>query len=158
MADKVIGLSLSHGHAVPLIRGPPPARSITGVEALRQGAGRMHGNFGCTARASLHNQRRSVLELLPTETGHTGWFLVCEREDDCEGDHHKGDRISIQSFPVDVNTHRTALLFREVTAKTINLGCCSSNSLPAMLKAQQHFRCGARVQSKPHLSKRPTVG
>jgi hypothetical protein len=44
-------------------------------------------------------------------------LLVREREDDYEGDHNKGDRISVKSFPIDVNTHRTALLFAEVTAK-----------------------------------------
>jgi hypothetical protein len=43
-------------------------------------------------------------------------LLVREREDDDEGDHNKSDRVSIKSFPIDVNTHRTALLFAEVTA------------------------------------------
>jgi len=44
-------------------------------------------------------------------------LLVREREHDYEGDHNKGDRISVKSFPIDVNTHRTALLFAEVTAR-----------------------------------------
>jgi hypothetical protein len=62
--------------------------------------------------------------------GHTGRFLVREREDDDEADQHKRDQISIKPikvFPVEVNTHRMVLLFAEVTL-TIRLGCFRSNS------------------------------
>jgi hypothetical protein len=68
-------------------------------------------------------------------------FLVRERDDDYEGDHNKGDRISIKAFPIEVNTHRT-LLFAEA-AKQISLGCRGSNGVPAMHEAQQHFGCAA---------------
>jgi hypothetical protein len=71
-------------------------------------------------------------------TGHAGRFLVRERDDDQEGDHNKGDRISIKPFPIEVDTHRTALLFAEAT-KQISLRCRRSNGVPAMHKAQQHF-------------------
>jgi hypothetical protein len=43
--------------------------------------------------------------------------LVRERDDDQEHDHNEGDRISIKPFPIDVDTHRTALLFAEATRK-----------------------------------------
>jgi len=43
--------------------------------------------------------------------------LVRERDDDQEHDHNEGDRISIKPFPIDVDTHRTALLFAEATTK-----------------------------------------
>jgi hypothetical protein len=44
-------------------------------------------------------------------------FLVRERDDDEEGNHNKGDRLSIKPFPIEVDTHRTALLFAEAANK-----------------------------------------
>ena len=41
--------------------------------------------------------------------------LVRERDGDQEHDHNESDRISIKLFPIDVDTHRTALLFAEAT-------------------------------------------
>jgi hypothetical protein len=69
------------------------------------------------AQSLLHNRGAGQFSNCRRRTGHTGRFLVHERDDDYEGDHNKGDRISIKSFPIDVNTHRTALLFAEVTAR-----------------------------------------
>jgi len=43
--------------------------------------------------------------------------LVRERDGDQEQDHNESDRISIKLFPIDVDTHRTALLFAEATMK-----------------------------------------
>jgi hypothetical protein len=43
--------------------------------------------------------------------------LVCERDGDQEHDHNESDRISIKLFPIDVDTHRTALLFAEARMK-----------------------------------------
>jgi hypothetical protein len=43
--------------------------------------------------------------------------LVRERDGDQEHDHNESDRISIELFPIDVDTHRTALLFAEATMK-----------------------------------------
>ena len=43
--------------------------------------------------------------------------LVRERDGDQEHDHNESDRISIKLFPIDVDTHRTALLFAEATMK-----------------------------------------
>src|SRR5258705_11945093 len=43
--------------------------------------------------------------------------LVRERDDDQDHDCNEGDRISIKPFPIDVDTHRTALLFAEATTK-----------------------------------------
>jgi hypothetical protein len=131
-----------------------PERSACADAVDHEDARQFHGappEPNCIATARVSSGTAAA------ETGDTGRCLVRERDDDHEGDHNKGDRISIKSFPIDVNTHRTALLFAEVAAKTISLGCRRSNSLPAMLKAQQHLGCAARVQSNPHLSKRPTV-
>jgi hypothetical protein len=43
--------------------------------------------------------------------------LVRDRYDDQEHDRNESDRISIKLFPIDVDTHRTALLFAEATMK-----------------------------------------
>jgi hypothetical protein len=64
--------------------------------------------------------------------------LVRERDGDQEHDHNESDRISIKLFPIDVDTHRTALLFAEA-AKQICLSCRRSNRVPAMHEALQYF-------------------
>jgi hypothetical protein len=46
----------------------------------------------------------SKLLLLPGADD-TERFLVRERDDDYEGDHNKGDHISIKPFPIDVDSH-----------------------------------------------------
>jgi hypothetical protein len=107
----------------------------------------MHGTFRA-ASPELHyitSARRSVFELPPPKPVTPEGFLVRERDGDQEDDQDKGDRISIETFPIDVKKHRTALLFAEVTAQTIDLGCRRSNGLSGMLKAQQHGGCAARV-------------
>jgi hypothetical protein len=53
--------------------------------------------------------------------GHTGGLLVRERDDDDEAEHHKSNQISIKPiklFPVEVDTHRTVLLFTEASLTT----------------------------------------
>jgi hypothetical protein len=53
--------------------------------------------------------------------GRTGRFLVRERDDDDEADQQKSDQISINPikvFPVEVDTHRTVLLFAEASLTT----------------------------------------
>jgi hypothetical protein len=46
----------------------------------------------------------SKLPLLPGADD-TERFLVHERDDDYEGDHSKGDHISIKPFAIDVDSH-----------------------------------------------------
>lgn len=73
--------------------------------------------------------------------------LVRERDGDQEHDHNESDRISIKLFPIDVDTHRTALLFAEATM----------NNKPQLLPLQQRasnarstaalwVRCSCAVQ------------
>jgi hypothetical protein len=120
------------------------------LEPPHQSASWSINTIGLESSEAISRHRRGSLRLPPKPVMLE--VLVREREDDYEGDHNKGDRISVKSFPIDVNTHRTALLFAEVTAKTINPGCLRSNSLPAMPKAQQHFGCAALMQIPLHLS------
>jgi hypothetical protein len=74
--------------------------------------------------------------------------LVGKRDDDQEDEHNEGDRFRIGPFPaeipVEVEMHRTALLFSlPKRIKQIRLGCRRFNSVSAMHEAQQQFGCAA---------------
>jgi len=77
-------------------------------------------------------------------SGRLRTVLVRERDDDQEHDHNEGDRISIKPFPIDVDTHRTALLFVEATTKQYALAA-------AVPTARQQCAKHSSTLGAPHL-------
>jgi hypothetical protein len=63
--------------------------------------------------------------------------LVCERDDDQNGDHDKGDRVSIKLVFVDVDSHGGHSFFEDAS-ETIRRDGRRSNSASAVREAQQH--------------------
>jgi len=75
--------------------------------------------------------------VIPTRSYRT--VLVRQRDDDDEADHNKSDHISIKSikvFSVEVDTHRTILLFAGASLK-IRPGFVHSNSAISDAAARQ---------------------
>jgi hypothetical protein len=100
--------------------GDPSRPDFANANGLSPGGGARH--TACRGPPFASRRRH------PDPTYRT--VLVRERDDDDEADQHKRDQISIKPikvFPVEVDTHRTVLLFAEVTL-TIRLGCFRSNS------------------------------